>query len=120
MPISLAPVHSRFPMKSEKMKSEKILSILILVVLIVLLGQKPLSAQTSVNAPDDLLLSTMEKELHRGQSELAKQDPAPYFTSYDVTDGESLVILASQGAVLTSARGRHRAADVSMRIGAPA
>jgi len=107
-------------MKSEKMKSEKILSILILVVLIVLLGQKPLSAQTSVNAPDDLLLSTMEKELHRGQSELAKQDPAPYFTSYDVTDGESLVILASQGAVLTSARGRHRAADVSMRIGAPA
>jgi predicted Zn-dependent protease len=108
-------------MKSEKMKSEKIPSIfIILVALIVLLGQKPLSAQVSVNAPDDLLLSTMEKELHRGQSELAKQDPAPYFTSYDVTDGESLVILSSQGAILTSARGRHRAADVSMRIGAPA
>ncbi|HEY6303981.1 MAG TPA: metallopeptidase TldD-related protein [Terriglobales bacterium] len=102
------------------MKSEKILSILVLVVLIVLLGQKPLSAQTSVNAPDDLLLSTMEKELHRGQSELAKQDPAPYFTSYDVTDGESVVILSSQGAILTSARGHHRVADVSMRIGAPA
>jgi predicted Zn-dependent protease len=106
--------------KSEKMKSEKILSILILVVLIVLPGQKPLSAQTSVNAPDDLLLSAMEKELHRGQSELAKQDPAPYFTSYDVTDGESLVVLSSQGAILTSFRGRHRSADVSMRIGAPA
>jgi len=107
-------------MKSEKMKSEKGVSIFILLVLVVLLGQKPLSAQNPPAAPDDLLLTTMEKELHRGQSELAKQDPAPYFTSYNVTDGESLVILSAQGAILTSARARHRAADVSMRIGAPA
>jgi predicted Zn-dependent protease len=62
----------------------------------------------------------MEKELHRGQAELAKQDPAPYFTSYNVTDGESLVILGAQGGILSSSRARHRAADVSMRIGAPA
>jgi TldD protein len=111
-------------MKSEKMKSERAAAILrlvlILPVLVVLLGQKPLSAQTPLNGPDDLLLSTMEKELHRGQSELAKQDPAPYFTSYNVTDGESLVILSAQGGILTSAHARHRAADVSMRIGTPA
>lgn len=111
-------------MKSEKMKSERAPSIfpliLILLVFIVLPGQKPLSAQTPLNGPDDLLLSTMEKELHRGQSELAKQDPAPYFTSYNVTDGESLVILSAQGGILTSAHARHRAADVSMRIGTPA
>jgi TldD protein len=102
------------------MKSEKGVTIFILLVLVVLLGQKPLSAQMPLGAPDDLLLSTMEKELHRGQSELAKQDPAPYFTSYNVTDGESLVVLSAQGAILTSAHARHRAADVSMRIGAPA
>jgi TldD protein len=75
---------------------------------------------TSPSGPDDLLLTTMEKELHRGQAELAKQDPAPYFTSYNVTDGESMVILSAQGAILSSTRSRHRAADVSMRIGTPA
>jgi TldD protein len=107
-------------MKSERAASIFILLVRIVPVLVVLLGQKPLSAQVPLSAPDDLLLSTMEKELHRGQSELAKQDPAPYFTSYNVTDGESLVILSSQGGILTTSHARHRAADVSMRIGAPA
>jgi len=84
------------------------------------LWQEPLHAQKPLAASDDLLLATMEKELHRGQFELAKQDPAPYFTSYNVTDGESLVVLARQGGILTSTHARHRAADVSMRIGTPA
>jgi TldD protein len=92
---------------------------ILLLLLVALPGQK-LNAQKPLNAPDDVLLSTMERELHRGQAELAKQDPAPYFTSYNVTDGESLVILSAQGGLLTSSRSRHRAADVSMRIGAPA
>jgi TldD protein len=102
------------------MKSERTVSLRILLLLVALLGQEPLNAQKPLNALDDLLLATMEKELHRGQSELAKQDPAPYFASYIVTDGESLVILSAQGGILTSTRTRHRAADVSMRIGAPA
>jgi len=102
------------------MKSERTVCLRILLLLVALLGQKPLNAQEPLNAPDDLLLATMEKELHRGQTELAKQDPAPYFVSYNVTDGESLVILSAQGGILTSTRTRHRAADVSMRIGAPA
>jgi TldD protein len=107
-------------MSCEKVKSEKAVSLGILLLVVVLLGQKPLNAQKPLATPDDLLLVTMEKELHRGQSELAKQDPAPYFTSYHVTDGESLVILSAQGGVLTSSHTRHRAADVSMRIGVPA
>ena len=102
------------------MKFEKTASLCILLFLVALLGQQPLHAEKPLNAPDELLLATMEKELHRGQSELAKQDPAPYFTSYNVTDGESLVILSAQGGILTSTRTRRRAADVSMRIGAPA
>ena len=102
------------------MKSEKAVSLRILLVLVALLGQKLLSAQEPLTAPDDLLFATMAKELHRGQAELAKQDPAPYFASYNVTAGESLVILSAQGGILTSTRARHRAADVSMRIGAPA
>ena len=108
-------------MKSEKTASLCISRIL-LFLLVAFLSEKTLGAQKPVDAtaPDDLLLATMEKELHRGQSELAKQDPAPYFASYNVTDSESLVILSAQGGILTSTRTRHRAADVSMRIGAPA
>src|SRR5437879_13744387 len=98
------------------MKSEKTASFRILLLLVAFLSEKPLHAEKPLKAPDDLLLATMEKELHRGQSELAKQDPAPYFASYNVTDGESLVILSAQGGILTSTRTRHRAADVSMRI----
>jgi TldD protein len=101
------------------MNSKKAVFLRILLpLLLVALGQKPLLAQKP--ATDDVLLATMEKELHRGQAELAKQDPAPYFTSYNVTDGEALVILSDQGGVLTSSHARHRSADVSMRIGAPA
>jgi TldD protein len=98
------------------MKSQKAVSLSILLLLVALLG-KPLNAEKPAAGPDDLLLSTMEKELHRGQAELAKQDPAPYFTSYNVTDGESLVILSAQGGILTSSHSHRRAADVSMRIG---
>src|ERR1700679_385901 len=115
--VAPRPVHSRFAMKFKKAAS---LRILLVLVLGALLGQNPLNAQKPSTGPDELLLATMEKELHRGQSELAKQDPAPYFTSYNVTDGESLVILSAQGGILTSSHTRYRTADVSMRIGAPA
>ena len=107
-------------MNSEKAHSKKTVSLPILLVLIVLLGSRSLHAQKPPTATDDVLIATMEKELHRGQTELAKQDPSPYFTSYNVTDGESLVILAAQGGILSSSRARHRVADVSLRIGSPA
>jgi len=68
---------------------------------------------------DTMLLAAMEKELQRGHSELAKLDPAPYFTSYNVTDEETMVVMAAQGAILTSARERRRLVDVGMRIGTP-
>jgi TldD protein len=116
--VCVAPVHSRFPMNFKK-----VAALCILLSLPGIFAQKPLHAQKTVNAlngPDERLLSTMEKELRRGQSELAKQDPAPYFASYNVTDGESLVILGAQGALLTSTRIRRRSADVNMRIGTPA
>jgi TldD protein len=102
------------------MSFKKTAALCLVLSLVGLLGPRVLDAQKTLNTPDDLLLATMEKELHRGQSELSKQDPAPYFTSYNVTDGESLVILSAQGGILTSSLGRHRSADVSMRIGAPA
>jgi TldD protein len=106
-------LHSQLPMHSKK---AAVLGIFLLLVAVV----SELRAQKALPVADDLLLGTMEKELHRGQSELAKQDPAPYFTSYKVTDAESLVILGAQGAILSSSHARRRTADVSMRIGSPA
>jgi TldD protein len=102
------------------MNFKKAAAVCLPLSLAVLFGQQFLRAQTSPAASDDVLLTTMERELHRGQTELAKQDPAPYFTSYNVTDGESLVVLSAQGGVLTSSHTHRRSADVSMRIGAPA
>jgi len=92
--------------------------LVLLIALLTVLGQPLWAAQPS-GAVNDVLLSTMESELHRGQSELAKQDPAPYFTSYSVSDNEVLVVVSSEGAILNSTRARRRTADVSMRIGTP-
>jgi len=78
----------------------------------------PLHAEVAAS-PDDLILSTMEKELGRGQVELAKQDLPPYFISYSVKDAEGLAVIGTQGAVLTAAQSRRRVADVAMRIGSP-
>lgn len=121
------------------MKLRKVVSFAILLV-IFLPGLNALNAKTATDkakaaagrdqktsAPnlqktdsaDTLLLATMEKELQRGQSELAKLDPAPYFTSYTVTDGDTLVVMGAQGGVLTATREHRRIADVSMRIGKP-
>jgi predicted Zn-dependent protease len=85
---------------------------------LVLLGQVTVQAKPPASPESDVLLTTMEKELRRGQAELARQDPAPYFTSYVVSDNDSLFVLSSQGALLSSSRTRRRTADVSMRIGA--
>jgi TldD protein len=100
------------------MKPSRSSAALLLLVTGALFGQRTLPAKQPLGG-GDVLLTTMEKELQRGQSELVKQDPAPYFTSYNVTDQDSLVVVSAQGGVLNSTRARHRIADVSMRIGSP-
>ncbi|MGB7642062.1 MAG: hypothetical protein WBL82_12305, partial [Terriglobales bacterium] len=108
----------------------------ILLTLILLTQSAPVQAKTSAvknakkdqkassaaaaRAPGDAqLLAIFEKELHRGQTELSKLDPAPYFVSYNITDSDSLAVIGSQGGILTSTHDRERVADVSMRIGKP-
>ena len=104
-----------------KFQSAALSACLLLITLpTALCAQKPPKADPALAASDTVLLTTMEKELRRGQTELAKQDPAPYFASYNVTDGESLMVVSAQGAILNSTKSHNRAADVSMRIGTPA
>jgi predicted Zn-dependent protease len=71
--------------------------------------------------PDsEMLLGTMQQELTRAQSSLAKSDPAPYYISYAVFDHENVSINASEGSLMNSVSTKQRTADVTMRVGAPA
>jgi TldD protein len=71
--------------------------------------------------PDsEMLLGTMQQELTRAQSSLAKSDPAPYYISYAVFDHENVSINASEGSLMNSLVTKQRSADVTMRVGAPA
>jgi TldD protein len=82
--------------------------------------RKDQKSSSSAKGPlDQQLLATMEKELRRGQAELAKLDPAPYFISYNVSEGDTMAVIGTHGAILTSTRDHVRVADVSMRIGKP-
>src|SRR5579863_3598685 len=69
---------------------------------------------------EGILLSTMQAELERAKTSLAKTDPAPYFISYEVYDQHTMVLAGTYGTVVTSNAGNHRWADVTMRVGTPA
>jgi TldD protein len=89
------------------------------VWLIVALGSIPWSALSS--APRrGVLLETMQRELRRATAALAKAEPAPYYLSYAVADGDASTILAANGSLMVSTRVRRRQADVMMRVGSPA
>jgi TldD protein len=69
---------------------------------------------------EGVLLSTMQAELERAKTSLAKSDPAPYFISYEVYDQRSLMVVGTYGTIVTTNMGNHRWADVTMRVGSPA
>ncbi len=67
----------------------------------------------------DSVLSTMQAELTRAKTDLAKSDPAPYFLSYTVYDQDQILIAASYGGILSNSTAKRRSADVTMRVGTP-
>src|SRR6202041_330194 len=72
------------------------------------------------NAPENVLLTTMQRELKRATTSLAKTDPAPYYMSYAVPDTDETAVAASNGSVIYSASVDRRQADVMMRVGSVA
>ena len=79
----------------------------------------PLAALSSPPRPD-VLLQTMQLELQRATTSLAKSDPAPYYLSYAVTDASGSTIAATNGGIVTSTAVHRRQADVMMRVGSAA
>jgi TldD protein len=78
------------------------------------------TAQPLADPDSEMLLGTMQQELTRAQTSLAKSDPAPYYISYAVFDHENVSINASEGSLMSSVSSKQRTADVTMRVGAPA
>ncbi len=68
----------------------------------------------------DLLLQSMQRELKRATTSLAKTDPQPYYLSYTVTDGTNATILGTSGSLVISTTQHRRQADVMMRVGTAA
>jgi len=85
----------------------------------VLLAGIPLATLSSPSQPD-VLLQTMQRELKRATTSLAKSDPAPYYLSYAVADGQSTTIAGIAGALAISSTAHRRQADVMMRVGSSA
>jgi predicted Zn-dependent protease len=64
------------------------------------------------------LMKVLADELDRNFTYLKENgDPAPYFMSYEVTENEADVIIASQGSLTQSNHSRTRYLDVSIRVG---
>jgi len=84
-----------------------------------LLAGIPLVALSSPSQPD-LLLQAMQGELKRATTSLAKSDPAPYYLSYAVADGQGTTIAGVAGALVISTTTHRRQADVMMRVGSSA
>jgi TldD protein len=72
----------------------------------------------------NVLISSLETELHRAMSSLggadATQQPKPYFLSYAVADNDSVTMTAQYGALTNKNESRRRVADVQVRLGKPA
>jgi TldD protein len=86
---------------------------------LLLLAGIPIAALSSPPRPD-ALLQAMQRELQRATSSLAKSDPAPYYLSYAVSDGDGASIFGSNGGLLASTDVHRRQADVMMRVGSSA
>jgi TldD protein len=77
------------------------------------------SLPNTTSPTPDLVLATMESELNRAKTDLAKSDPAPYFISYTVYDQDQILIAAAYGGIISDNDSRRRTADVTMRVGTP-
>ena len=77
-------------------------------------------ANAASAAAADPLLATMQAELSRAKTDLAKSDTPPYYLSYTVYDQDQIVIAGAYGGLLTNTAVKRRSADVTMRVGGPA
>lgn len=81
--------------------------------------ESPARAAAVDDKDSSVLLTTMQTELQRAKTSLAKSDPAPYFLSYVVYNQRSLSVSGTYGTIVNSSANTRRWADVTMRVGTP-
>jgi TldD protein len=86
------------------------------VVLLSLISLIPVAAFPAGDTPD-VVLATMQRELKRAFTALAKTDPAPYFMSYATSDIDATAMLATNGGIIFSTSVGRRQGDVMMHVG---
>lgn len=91
-----------------------------LVGLIAVLCSQPQLWASAAQARQDVVLTSMDKELQRAKGELGKLTPAAYFISYTVYDQQVSFAIGMNGSLVSATSGRKRVADVIMRVGTPA
>jgi TldD protein len=99
-------------------RMNRTLSLTIILSALILAGL-PLAVHSS-SPTKDVVLETMQRELHRATTSLAKSDPAPYYMSYAVADSDGTFIVATNGGIIVSVPLQRREADVMMRVGTEA
>jgi TldD protein len=76
------------------------------------------SAQSGPSGSNDsVLMRTLQQELDRAMTSLAKADPAAYFISYSADDDSRGYIVASNGAIVADIGQHERSVDISVRVG---
>src|ERR1700739_3717184 len=91
---------------------------LLLGLFLAMLAGPSLHSQTEAKAEGDpVLLRTLQQELDRAMTSLAKAEPAPYFISYSANEVSGGAILASNGAILGNFQRHERSVDISVRVG---
>lgn len=78
--------------------------------------QAPQTAAPAQAAPTPLM-ATVQQELDREMSILAKADPPAYFMGYTVTDTKRSEVTGSNGALLNSQENRSRWLEAQVRVG---
>ena len=69
-------------------------------------------------AQDSPILAAMRDELKRSMTELRlKDEPAPYYIDYEVTDVSTLRVVARLGSVLDETVAHSRTLQVDVRVG---
>ena len=83
------------------------------ILLVLALGATCVSAQSP-------LIDILTGELNRNFAALKdKGNPAPYFMGYSVTESESNILTASDGAISGQNQVRARLLDITVRVGSP-
>ena len=94
---------------------KSIIRIFMLLVISGLIYQPVLKAQTN---GDEIIFKAMNDELNRSISKLTiNKYPAPFFIAYQLSDGQSLTIQATLGALRSSNETPARAQNIRLMVG---